>query len=222
MEDAHDDRTQADGSNRDAAVAPDLAVLASRADAPASIHAAYILIMHNHLMIKNDARPGQEVVRTAWASWTAACFEDFATMAADVPTGRNAEAYLRRDLRAFLDRAGNEPVPAHWHPDHPEFEGGSGPAWKRLCDHAARLVNGVARYGVPAVAPEVVIPPLPRIPNLGFADKFLPAPLKVFLKDYAETLTRMPEGTFSSAEWSKWTAEAAEAGDGTVSDDSPE
>lgn len=201
----------------------DLAARVRRPDATDADNACYILKLHEHLLrnMTNEALGGaygQEAVHTAWAAWTGMTLHNMP----DIGSGTvevDGHAFMRHECAVFVEYAARSPVPARWHPGHPGFGRGVGRSWRDLCDHVARVAGVDPAYGVPSVADEVTLPRLPRIPNLGFADKFLPAPLKEFLKAYAETLTQMPEGTFSSSRVREWMPEsrAADADDDATS-----
>lgn len=171
-------------------------------------HACYMLMLHE-LLLRNMTNPGvsdlrgQEVVLVEWASWTGMTFHNLPAIAlgGDEKIGR---AFLVKECRDFVEYAARSPVPATWHPDHPESGRGIGLRWQSLCEHAAHLADMSAEYGVPAMTATYRLPTLPEIPRLGLLVKLLPASLRTFLREYAKVRHFMPDGPLPRHAWTRW------------------
>ena len=189
----------------------DLATLAAMPGALPSVKAALALVMHERLLRNmtnvglNEMR-GQEAVHAAWASWTGLVLHNFPYIAAG-QADRAADDFLLRECDRFVRYAGREPVPAEWHPDHPASGRGLGVRWRDLCDLVAGAAQLPPAYGVPAVSRIVEVPPPPAPPALGLAERFLPAPLRAFLRDYAAYARALPVGSHPSSRWRRWEPE---------------
>ncbi len=171
-------------------------------------HACYMLMLHE-LLLRNMTNPGvsdlrgQEVVLVEWASWTGMTFHNLPAIAlgGDEKTGH---AFLVKECRDFVEYAARSPVPATWHPDHPESSRGIGLRWQSLCEHAAHLADMSAEYGIPAMTATYRLPTLPEVPRLGILEKLLPASLRTFLRKYAKALHVMPAGSLPTHAWTRW------------------
>lgn len=179
--------------------------------ASAAIHAGYMLMLHELLLRNmtnysvNDLR-GQEAVHVEWASWTGMTFHNLPAIA----LGRDDEpgrAFLVRECRGFVEYAATHPVPAAWHPFHPESGRGLGPRWQSLCEHAAHLAGMPTAYGVPAMSATYHVPTLPEVPRLDFAERFLPAKIRTFLKECRTAFNFMPTGSMPRSGWTRWEAD---------------
>lgn len=188
-----------------------LDVLAEMPDALPSIHAAYALVLHEQLLRNmtnvglNDIH-GDEAVHAAWAAWSGMVLHNMPYIAAG-QVDEEGDGFLRRECEYFVRYAGREPVPARWHPDHPGFGGGIGHIWKRLCDHVAGIIGVTPAYGIPAVGRVIEIPDMPVPPKLGVAERFLPAPLRAFLKEYETVRKAVPSGAYPTTKWTRWRPE---------------
>ena len=151
---------------------PDVFAMAKEENSPDSMSAALILAQYADLMRNLPSRMDREHghLLAQWGRWTGYAIHNMPEIASGAfDTLPRDKSRLAFECSCFVKDAHTSPVPAYWHPDHPEFDRwkNGGDAWKRLCDLIATKAGLAPAYGVPVEIVDISdgMQPFPKPPT---------------------------------------------------------
>jgi len=153
----------------------DIYALAREDGSPDSLAASYIFycltILLRNLPSRMDREQGK--VMADWARWTGYALHNMPQVASGAYDHYPSDdSVLVRECIHFVKDAQRSPIPAYWHPQHPEYGRwkNHGELWVRLCDYVARRAGLPPAYGVPMETPDISqdMQPFPDPPKARF------------------------------------------------------
>jgi hypothetical protein len=153
----------------------DIYEMACEEGSPDSLAACYIFYRLTVLMRNMPSRMDREQgkVLAEWTRWTGYALHNLPQVASGAYDHHEYEnSSLVALCKAFVRDAGEKPIPAYWHPEHPEYDRwkNMGELWVKLCDFIASRAGMPPEYGVPMEILDVSddVQPFPELPEPRF------------------------------------------------------